>query len=269
MIDIAGIYVYIVHLRGENAVTKWLVLIISALVIITLALYFTVLTSTVRITSSRPPRATVMIDGVVVGTTPLKHRIRVGTYKITVFHDGFETWQEEQKVAGMSPLTFSVKLRFLLRSNPTGAEVSINGDPVGMTEVAVDLKQGTHLLEFRMDGYRDAKFRATIPEAAGQPIPVVTLTPGEASPSTEERWTAQKQPALGYGTIQVTSTPDAQVSLDGQWQGETPLTIRKVYAGSYVITLSREGYRDLRRTVYVNKDETSKIAGKLKPESEE
>ena len=248
---------------------KWLKLVIPALIIIAIALYFTVFTGTVRINSMRPPKATVMIDGVVVGTTPLSHRTWVGNHQITVSSGGFETWQEDQKVAGMSPLTLSVRLRFLLRSNPTGAEVSIDGEAVGVTELAVDLNPGTHLFEFKMDGYRDAKFRATIPESAGQPIPLVTLTPGEDSQPEGKSWPVEEPKERGFGDIQVTSTPDAQVSLDGQWQGETPLTIRDVLEGSYVITLSREGYRDLRRTVYVNKDETSKIAGKLKPETEE
>ena len=249
--------------------SKWLKLIIPVLIIIAIALYFTVFTGTVRISSSRPPGATVMIDGTVVGTTPLKRRIRTGVHQITVSKKGFEEWQEEMKVVGMSPLTFSVKLRFLLRSEPVGAEVSIDNKPVGVTELAVDLKPGTHLFVFRMDGYQDAKFRATIPEGAGQPIPLVTLAPGEASSPEEERWPVGELPSLGFGNVQVTSTPDAQVYLDGQWQGETPLTIKDVLVGSYVISLSREGYRDLRRTVYVNKDEISKIAGKLNPESEE
>jgi hypothetical protein len=248
---------------------KWLKLIIPALFIIAVVLYFTVFTGTVRINSTRPPGATVIIDGVVEGITPLKKRIRTGTRQITVSKKGFEKWQEDVKVVGMSPLTFSVKLRFLLRSDPTGAEVSIDGENIGVTEMAVELKPGTHLFEFRMDGYRDAKFKATIPESAGQPIPLVTLTPGEESSPEEERWPVGEPPSLAFGNVQVTSTPDAQVYLDGQWQGETPLTIKDVLVGSYVITFSREGYRDLRRTVYVNKDETSKIAGKLNPESEE
>ena len=67
----------------------------------------------------------------------------------------------------------------------------------------------------------------------------------------------------------MTSAPDAQVYLDGYWKGETPLTIERVHVGDYVITLSREGYRDLRKTVYVKKNETTRFAGELKPESVE
>ena len=249
--------------------SKWLKLIIPVLIIVAIVLYFTVFTSTVRINSTRPPGATVAIDGVVAGTTPLIRRIRTGIHQVTVSKNGFEKWQEEVQVVGMSPLTFSVNLRFLLRSEPVGAEVFIDNKPVGVTELPIDLKPGTHLFEFKMDGYREAKFRATIPEGAGQPIPIVTLVLGEESPPPEEKWPVGEPPTLEYGSIQVNSTPDAQVYLDGQWQGETPLTIKQVFVGSYVITFSREGYRDLRRTVYVNKDEISKIAGKLNPESQE
>ncbi len=175
-------------------------------------------------------------------------------------------WQGRGEVSGRSPLTISVKLRFLLRSNPTGAEVAMDGEHIGVTELAVDPKPGMHTFEFKKDGYRNAKFRANIPLDVSTPIPVVTLTLAEAPPP-EERWSAEKPSPPEYGVIQVTSTPDAQVYLDGEWQGETPLTIKKVHVGSYVITLSKEGYRDMRKTVYVRKDETARIAGQLKPES--
>ena len=229
--------------------------------------YFYVFTGVIWIGPTRPPGATVEIDGVVVGTAPLKHRVRSGAHQIKVYKAGFETWQGEEEISGIPGSSLSIKLRFLLRSVPPGAEVIMDGHRIGTTDLAVDLKPGiTHTFEFKKDGYRNAKFVASIPLDVSQPVPVVTLTPAEAPPP-EQRWPAEEPPPPEYGDIQVTSTPDAQVYLDGEFQGETPLTIREVLVGSYVITLSREGYRDMRKTVYVNKDETARIAGELKPES--
>ena len=111
------------------------------------------------------------------------------------------------------------------------------------------------------------RFNATVPSDASQPLPVVPLTVAEKAPPPEESWATKEPPSDGFGFIQVTSTPDSTVALDGYEKGETPLTIENVRVGSYVITLSREGYRDLRRTVYVKKDETTKFAGELKQEA--
>ncbi len=246
--------------------SKIVVLAVLILVFAAILAYFFVFTGVVNVVSTRPSRATVEIDGIVVGSTPWKQRIRAGTHKITVSKEGFETWQSEEKVSGRSPAVISVKLRFLLRSEPTGAQVIMDGESIGVTDLAANLDPGMHTFEYRKSGYQTAKFKANIPPDANEPIPVVSLKPAKASPP-EETWTEEGVPASGYGTVQVVSTPDAQVYLDGEWQGETPLTIKNVPVGSYVITLSKEGYRDLRKTVYVKKDETARIAGELKPES--
>jgi hypothetical protein len=254
-------------MKKRDIMSRLLKLIIPALIIIAGLLYFFVFTGVVKIDSVRPPGATVHIDGVLAGTTPLKQRIRAGVHQVTVSKEGFETWRGQLDVGGVSASLISVRLRFLLRSEPDGVKVIMDGKHIGETELAIDLRPGMHSFEFRKDGYQSAKFNATVPENAGEPLPFVKLDPAGAPPP-EERWPTEEPSAPEYGDIQVTSTPDAQVYLDGEWAGETPLTIRKVLAGSYVITLSKEGYRDMRKTVYVKKDETSRIAGKLNPEPE-
>lgn len=241
-------------------------LMIPVLIVIAGALYFFVFTGVIWIGPTQPPGATVEIDGVVVGAAPLKQRVRSGVHQFRVYKEGFETLQGEVEVSGIPGAPIPVKLRFLLRSVPTGAEVIMDGNPVGVTDLAIDLKPGVpHTFEFRKDGYQSAEFRANIPVDVSEPIPIVTLRPAGAPPP-EEIWSGEEPPPPEYGAIQVTSMPDAQVYLDGEFQGETPLTIRKVLVGGYVITLSREGYRDMRKTVYVKKDETARVAGELKPE---
>ena len=247
---------------------KWLIL---GLIIVAGLLYFFIFfifTGIIKIDSTRPYGATVEIDGRIVGTTPIKRRVRTGTHQIKVFREGFKTWEGKRKVS-TSALSVSVELHFLLRSKPSGATVTMDGEYVGETDMAIDLEPGAHSFEFKKDGYRSERFNAMIPSDASEPLPLVTLVVAEEEPesSTLEEWTTKSPPAGEYGTIQVTSRPDAQVSLDGYWKGETPLTIANVPVGSYVITLSREGYRDTRKTVYVKKDETTRFAGELRSES--
>jgi hypothetical protein len=244
-----------------------LLIIVLLLIAVAGVLYFFVFTAVIKIDSSSPYGAAVELDGIVLGATPVRQRVRAGTHQVRVFKEGFETWEGEVKVSG-STKSISVGLNFLLRSKPTGAAVIMDGEHLGDTDLAVDLKPGLHTFEFSKDGYRTERFNATIPQDASDPLPVVTLTVAEEeeAPPTPEEWLSKEVPEE-HGTIQVISTPDAQVYLDGFWKGETPLTIVDVRVGSYVITLSREGYRDLRKTVYVKKNETTRFAGELKPES--
>ena len=253
--------------RGEDGVSRLLKLLILVLIIVSGVLYFFVFTGVLKVDSTRPYDATVEIDGVVVGPAPVKQRVRKGTHRVKVYKEGFEAWEGEEKVSGLTS-SVSVELRFMLRSEPNGATVIMDGEHVGETNMPFDLKPGAHAFEFKKDGYQVQRFNAVVPPDANEALPVVTLAVAkETSTATPEAWTTKTPPVKGYGTIQVTSTPDAQVSLDGYWKGETPLTIVDVNVGSYVITLSREGYRDLRKTVYIKKGETTRFAGELKPES--
>ncbi|MBD3183217.1 PEGA domain-containing protein [Candidatus Poribacteria bacterium] len=246
---------------------KALVIILLILSIGGILFYYFIYTGVITIQSSRPPNAQVFINGEFSGETPLKKRIRARDYHVVVKSDGFEPWESNVKVSGTSPTFISVRLRFLVRSEPTEAELVLDGKSIGKTNIAVDVEPGMHSFEFKKEGYKKAMFTANIPENPRDPLPVARLSPAETQESKEDDWSVQDLIEPGVGAIQVTSTPDAKVYLDGVLQGETPLTIPAVPTGDYVLTLSRDGYRDYRKTVYVRKDQTSKIAGKLTPET--
>jgi len=247
---------------------KFFIPILIILMILAWILYYYVFTGIIVVTSSRPVDASVQIDGVESGFAPLKTRMRTGIHHIKIHKEGCETWEGEANIKGATPATVSARLRFWFQSDPPGAKVKINGKEVGVTDLALDLRPGLYEFELRKSGYRKSKFKATIPLDVSQSLPFVKLDSAKATPPEEQIYAGEQPSAPEYGSIQVTSTPDAQVFLDGEPQGETPLTIKKVLVGSYVLKLSKEGYRDLRQTVYVNKGEKTKVAGELKQESQ-
>lgn len=252
---------------------KILIFAFVILLIITGILYYYVLTGVVVVNSSRPLEAVVEIDGFKSGNTPFKERVRVGHHNIKVYKEGFEPWEGKINVKRFSPTTITVKLRFLLQSDPTGASIKINGREVGVTDLAIDLPNGLYNIEFKKPGYQVAKFKATIPPNVSQPLPFIKLEKAGSQPKEEIVVIGESgliEPEVsGNGSLQITSTPDAQIFIDGYHRGETPLTIKKIPVGSYVLKLSKEGYKDLRQTVYIRKDEVTKIAVELKPESPE
>lgn len=252
---------------------KILIIAVAILLIISGILYYYVLTGVLVVNSSRPLEAIVEIDGFKSGTTPFKERIRIGQHNIKVYKEGFEPWEGKINIKRFSPTTVAVKLRFLLQSDPTGASIKINGNEVGVTDLAIDLPAGLYNIEFKKSGYKSARFKATIPPNVSQPLPFIKLEKSGEKHKEEVIIVGEsgviESEETGNGSLQITSIPDAQVFIDGYHRGETPLTIKKVPVGSYVLKLSREGYKDLRQTIYIRKDEVTKIAAELKPESPE
>ena len=251
---------------GREGKMKYVILAICLLIIVAALLYYYVFTGIITIDSQRPLDAVVKIDGNEVGETPLKLRLRAGTHDIVTYKEGFESWQGQATVGGSSPETLSIKLRFMVKSEPPGATVKINGEEVGITDMPIDLAVGVYTFEFKKAGYGRVKYMAEVPNNVSMPFPVAPLVPlKDIRKEQQESIAEAEKPAVsGYGSIQVNSTPDAEVSLDGELQGETPLTIAKVRVGSYVLKLSKEGYKDSRQTVYINKGETTKVAVELK-----
>ena len=71
-------------------------------------------------------------------------------------------------------------------------------------------------------------------------------------------------PATGPGSLQVLSRPaGAQVILDGQIVGKTPLTIPDVSAGSHDVRLELPGFNRWATTVEVPAGKPARVAASL------
>lgn len=116
-------------------------------------------------------------------------------------------------------------------STPEGAEVHVDGKPVGRTPVRVELGPGAHAVEFRL---ASATRTQTIVIARGADLPVSV------------DWNAKP-----IGSLQVSSTPSgARVSIDGKLRGQTPLSLDDLPAGPHTVVIdSTEG--TVRRKVQI------------------
>lgn len=112
---------------------------------------------------STVPDAEVFLDGSTLGKAPVDRRdLEPGRHYVTVRKDGYQEFKREvdlvdlQSVALVADLRAVGKVRFL--SNPQGADVTIDGEPVGHTPVArEDVPAGDHVFLFRLNGYYDHK----------------------------------------------------------------------------------------------------------------
>ncbi|MCA1584184.1 MAG: PEGA domain-containing protein [Acidobacteria bacterium] len=161
--------------------------------------------------------------------------------------------------------------RLLVRSTPSGAEVSVNGTRRGVTPVAVrDLPLGTHTVVFTRPGYVRAEQR-------------IALTRGRPSRSVDARLIAERtatstpvpprpvrppSPAAAAsratGTLLVESRPPgARVTVDGKAVGTTPLTLESLTVGTHEVRIERDGYTPWTTTVTVEAGARARVAASL------
>lgn len=118
-------------------------------------------------------------------------------------------------------------------SQPTGADVLIDGQLRGKTPLKLALPVGTHALEIRGD-------------VGSRSIPLTIEAGVVVSQYVELRST----PDAVTGRLEIVSDPPgAQVSLDGVAKGVTPLLLDAVEARDHVVSLTRGGstmYRTVR-----------------------
>ena len=92
--------------------------------------------------------ATVTINGLAAGKTPLKAmKLRPGKYKIEISRLGFMTYRKTVRVAEGETRLVKVPLRavagvVVLQSNVPGAEVLVKGENVGTVDAPIEIGIG-------------------------------------------------------------------------------------------------------------------------------
>lgn len=116
-------------------------------------------------------------------------------------------------------------------SRPAGATVRVDGDDLGRTPLTVDVGAGRREAVFTLDGYAPFKAEFTVIAREAQKVGPVPL---------------RRPPA----TVEVVSVPaNAQVSVNGQFRGRTPLVLTLEVEQTAQLAVSRLGYQTAERTL--------------------
>jgi formylglycine-generating enzyme required for sulfatase activity len=221
----------------------------------TIALTLTKLPGLVTITTEPEVGAQVLLDGMPLGVTPLVdaeltpgvHRLEFGAERHLAEVRELEVrgGGERQSLAATLTPDWAV---VSVRSEPAGATVLVDGVEAGTTPAALEIDSGEHELEVRLAGYNAWSNRVLVAANQPQELPDIKLT-------------------LADGRVELASTPsEAAVSVDGEFRGRTPLSLRLSPGKQHRVTLTKPGYETAVRDLSVAADSGRRLAIDLAPQ---
>jgi formylglycine-generating enzyme required for sulfatase activity len=198
-----------------------------------------------------PPGADVVIDGVKQETlTPLVLReLAARSYKIEVTKDGI--FHAEQTVE-VKPDTFNwvtismqkYQGQIRVTSQPPGATVFLNRQKRGETPTTLEkVEIGDYQVKIEKQNFVGAEEK-------------VTVQPNQTSNVSVQ--------LVEKGKLEVLSEPlEAEVSLNDEEKGKTPLIITDLDQGSYQVVLTKSGYKPYTEEVQVELRKTTSLTATL------
>jgi len=215
---------------------------------------------------SDPINAKVVLDGLYRGTTPLTlSNLASGTHILELDHTGYYDWKSTVDVPAGGTKTVSSSLNPMpvsnvgwvyVSSSPGGAGVTLDGTNYGQTPDSGSLKlntigAGDHTVTLTLAGFQPYTAKVTVYANTVSEVSAVLLS-------------AKPKPAIGE--LSVSSTPPgANVFVDNNFVGITPLTLQEIPAGSHRVTVRLTGYQDYEASISVNAGATSTVAAGLSP----
>ncbi len=202
-----------------------------------------------------PPGAEVILADSYRGETPLLvSNLPLGTYRMRLQADGHFPRELTVHLDRRTPKHVSTELpvdaaTLVVRSTPEGGTVRIDGSSYEETPTRIErVRTGEVLVEISLDGYlpyqREMRLRS-----------------GE-----EYRLDATLIPLPGGLTVS-TVPPEARVYLDGEYKGESPLSLTDLSVGTYTIRVERAGYAEQTRSVELESGDRSIAEFRLERDS--
>ncbi|UXM84176.1 protein kinase domain-containing protein [Methanococcus aeolicus] len=131
-----------------------------------------------------------------------------------------------------------------VESNPSGAEVYINGYNMGTTPLEIpNILPNSYVLKITKDEYKEYLKEIYI------------------SPGSSKTVNAKLTPKFGYLTIYTSS--GAKVYIDDKYVGYPPIRQYELYEGQHTVKITKDGYNDYTEDVYISAGGSKTIKANL------
>lgn len=187
---------------------------------------------------AEPAGASVFIDDARIGAAPLEDvDIEAGEHVLRLEAPRYRALEQPLTIRGrriqqrldlaLEPAWADVSLAV----EPGAAAVLVDGEPVGTGSGVYEILEGERELRLELAGF--APLTQTLELSAGEPIDLGALV---LTPAT--------------GVLNLTSEPSgANVALNGEFAGQTPLELELEPGRDHRVSLSRAGYQRTSRTI--------------------
>lgn len=151
------------------------------------------------------------------------------------------------------------------------SNVTIDGKDYGKTPIEIqDLPKGEHTILLSKisdssDFYKDHSFDISLAQNTEARIDI-EIGPNDLLHGIVLYYTAIPKNSTGQGLLTLTSSPlEAEISLDGEMLGNTPLSGYQLNKGQYSVTISKDGYEDVDAPIIVREGYHLNVKGFLFP----
>ncbi|HEY5645725.1 MAG TPA: PEGA domain-containing protein, partial [Pseudomonadales bacterium] len=188
---------------------------------------------------SQPAGAAVSIDGSPAGTTPTESvAVPAGNREVTFTSPRYQPLAIVVDIAGRDEeQTVDATLRpnwadVSISTAPPGAEIYLDDVATGaVTPATIEALAGEHEIRLRLPGHKPHRQRVLVAAEEVVNLPTYTL-----------------QQADGVISV-VTRPPGAGITLNGSFQGESPMEIAVRSGTSYRVQVFKAGYQSVERTL--------------------
>jgi len=192
-----------------------------------------------------PDGVEVEIDGKTYGTTPLLiSSLRLGEYEVVLKKSGFDVQKIPLIINNRRPLMIDKMLAsdtatLIISSEPSNANVTINGIPKGTTPCTISgVRKGEAKVDISLDSYES--------------FATIMLL----SPNQQENIEVKLKSLPS--SLEITSLPRlARIYIDGKFKGVAPVKEMDIESGNYLVSAELDGYETLKQNITVGRGEDS------------
>ena len=203
---------------------------------------------------STPQGARILIDEEALGTTPLTGiSVAAGDHELRVLAERYLPYRQPVAVTGMGQVqNFELQLEpawanIAISSTPIGASVYVDGEVLGVTPTLLEILQGDHQISLKLPRYRSWEQSLSVSAGVHQNLEPVVLQPAD-------------------GTLHLSSKPSrASVTLDGEYQGQTPLEMALSPGIAHRVAVFKPGHSNTNRSLSLEPEEQRHLQVTLKP----
>lgn len=198
--------------------------------------------------------ARVRIDGVDIGLTPLVNvPLEPGEHQLSISKERYLEYGEAISIEGRSTeQSFAATLEpawatVSLVTSPSGADVLVDGEVVGVTPINAEIMQGQRDLVLKLAGHKAWQEEFDILPGEDFSVPLVELEAAD-------------------GLLFIQSNPTAaSVTIDGNFKGLTPLEVALSPEQSHQLTFFKNGYNSNSLAIRTRANEERDISIELTP----